>query len=100
MITIDYTIPLGDIIKVAILAGGGVLALVKLNNNVVSLKVDVGSMQTEIKKLGEVLIAQASLRGEIQGLGTRLSMAESDIRDLRHGDGFIRGPHGIDHEYK
>lgn len=96
---IDYTITIGNIMEVASIVGGGLMVLIKLNNNVVSLKTDVGGMQTEIKKLGDILIAQANLRGEIQGITTRLATAESDLRDLRHGDGFIRGPRGVDKEY-
>jgi hypothetical protein len=56
-------------------------------------------MQVEIKKLGEILIAQADIRAELRGFGNRLSITEQDIRDLRKGDGFIRGPHGVDKEY-
>jgi hypothetical protein len=56
-------------------------------------------MQTEIKKLADVLIAQADIRGELRGFSTRLDNAEKDIRELRHGSGFIRGPAGIDREY-
>lgn len=99
MITIDYSITLGNIVEVASILSGGLMVLIKLNNNVVSLKNDVGGMQTEIKKLGDILVAQANLRGEIQGITTRLATAEADIRDLRHGDGFIRGPRGLDKEY-
>lgn len=96
---IDPTITLGNLIEIASIIGGGLLVLIRLNNNVVKLTSDVGSMQTEIKKLGEILIAQANLRGELQGITTRLGTAESDIRDLRHGDGFIRGARGIDREF-
>lgn len=96
---IDPTVTLGNLIEIASIIGGGLLVLIRLNNNVVSLKVDVSGMQVEIKKLGEILITQASLRGEIQGLTTRLATAETDIRNLQHGDGFIRGPRGIDREY-
>lgn len=98
---IDPTVTLGNLIEIASIIGGGLLVLIRLNNNVVSLKTDVGSMQTEIKKLGEILIDQANIRGEIQGLATRLSTAESDIRDLRKGDGFIvpNRRHGINGEY-
>lgn len=96
---IDPTVTLGNLIEIASIIGGGLLVIIRLNNNVVKLTTDVGGMQVEIKKLGDILIAQANLRGEIQGMSTRLSMAESDIRDLRKGDGFIRGTHGIDREY-
>lgn len=96
---IDPTVTLGNLIEIASIIGGGLLVLIRLNNNVVSLKIDVGGMQVEIKKLGDILIAQANLRGELQGITTRLNTAESDIRDLRHGDGFIRGPRGVDKEY-
>lgn len=99
MITIDYSITLGNIVEIASILSGGLMVLIKLNNNVVSLKTDVGGMQVEIKKLGDILVAQANLRGELQGITTRLGTAESDIRDLRHGDGFIRGPRGLDKEY-
>ena len=96
---IDPTITLGNLIEIASIIGGGLLVLIRLNNNVVKLTSDVGGMQNEIKKLGEILIAQANIRGELNGLDRRLSSAEQDIRDLRKGDGFIRGPHGIDREY-
>lgn len=99
MIAIDYSITLGNIVEIVSIISGGLMVLLKLNNNVVSLKSDVGGMQTEIKKLGEILVAQANLRGELQGITTRLATAEADIRDLRHGDGFIRGARGLDKEY-
>lgn len=100
MITIDYTITLGNIVEVASIIGGGLMVLIKLNNNVVSLKTEVNGMQDEIKKLGDILIAQADIRSELRGLGTRLATAEQDIREVQHGDGFVRGPRGIDREYK
>lgn len=100
MITIDYTITLGNMIEIASIIGGGLLVLIRLNNNVVSLKTEVSGMQDEIKKLGEIMIAQADIRGELKGIGARLTTAEQDIREVRHGDGFVRGALGIDREYK
>jgi hypothetical protein len=100
MITIDYTITLGNLIEIGSIIGGGLMVLIKLNNNVVSLKTEVSGMQDEIKKLGDILIAQADIRSELKGLGTRLTTAEQDIREVKHGDGFVRGTRGIDREYK
>lgn len=86
---IDPTVTLGNLIEIASIIGGGLLVLIRLNNNVVRLTNDVGGMQLEIKKLGDILIAQANIRGEIQGITTRLSTAEQDIRELRHLEGFV-----------
>lgn len=86
---IDPTVTLGNLIEIGSIVVGGLLVLVRLNNNVVRLTTDFGSMQVEIKKLGEILITQANIRGELQGITTRLSTAEQDIRELRHGDGFV-----------
>lgn len=99
MISIDYTITLGNMIEIASILSGGLMVMVRLNNNVVSLKTEVSGMQDEIKKLSEIMIAQADIRSELKGLGTRLTTAEQDIREVRHGDGFVRGSHGIDREY-
>ncbi len=91
-LTLDYTITVGNIIEIATIAGGGIWILVKLNNSVAILKTDVDKMQREIIKIGDVLTQLAVTK-------TRLDNMESDIRELRHGDGFIKGPRGIDREF-
>lgn len=103
---IDYTITVGNIIEIGSIIGGGILVLWTLKADVNTLKAgadtlkaDLGAMQAEIKKLGEILINLADIRGEIRVLGTRITAAEQDIRELRHGDGFVKGPRGIDREY-
>lgn len=104
---INYTISIGNLIQIAAIIGGGLLVLVTLKNDVKSLKdgaknlkLDLGQMQLEIKKLGDILVNLADIRGEIRVLDTRVTAAEQDIREMRHGDGFVTGPRGIDREYK
>lgn len=53
-------------------------------------KESIGAIQTEIKKIGEVLINQADQNRRIIHL-------EDDVRELRHGRGFVQG--SIDREY-
>jgi hypothetical protein len=103
---VDYTITIGNIIEISAMIGGGLLVLVTLRTDVKSLKagtkalkLDFEAMQSEIKKLGEILINLADIRGEIRVLGTRITANEQDIREMRHGDGFVRGPRGLDREY-
>lgn len=96
----DWTISVGNVVQIISIVGGGLLVLVKLNNNVVSLKADVSAMQAEITKLGEVLIKMAVTDTRVAAADIRIANLERDLRELRHGDGFVRGARGIDKEYK
>jgi len=106
MLTLDYTITIGNMIEIAAIIGGGLLVLITMKHDVgtlklgsAALKLELNSMQVEIKKLGDILVNLADIRGEIRVLAARLSATEQDIRELRHGDGFIQGRRGIDREY-
>lgn len=98
---IDYTITVGNIIEITVLVvggaitiGGGLLAAGSFKNTVSTLKTDMTDMKTEIKKVGEVLVKMAVTQ-------TRLDNVEQDIRDLKHGRGFVvpRSDGGINGEY-
>lgn len=92
MITIDYTISIGNVIEIGSILLGGLYALATIKSNVGLLKTEVGEMQTEIKKITDILINQADQNRRIIHL-------EDDLRELRHGKGFIQGSRGIDHEF-
>lgn len=96
---IEQTITVGNIIEIISILVGGLTVFVTLRNTVANIKDDVQNMQIEIKKLGEILIAQADIRGEIKVIESRVVATEQDIRELRHGRGFVKGPHGVDGEY-
>ncbi len=91
---IDYTINIGHIIQIGAIIGGGLVALVVMRQSVSNLKDDMTDMKTEIKKVGEVLITLAVTTN-------RLDNVENDIRELRHGRGFIRdrSNDGLNGEY-
>jgi putative Mn2+ efflux pump MntP len=91
---LDLTITIGNIIEIASIIGGGLLVLVSLKNTVSNLKNDMTDMKEEIKKVGQVLVTLAVTT-------TRLDNAEQDIRELKHGRGFItpRSDGGINGEY-
>ena len=91
---IDYSITVGNIIEISVIVDGGLLTLVTLRNTVNNLKDDMTDMKTEIKKVGEVLVKMAVTQ-------TRLDNVEQDIRDLKHGRGFVvpRSDGGINGEY-
>ncbi len=92
-IVIDYTITLGNMVEIGSIVVGGLYALATIKSNVGILKTEVGEMQVEIKKISDVLINQADQNRRIIHL-------EEDVRELRHGRGFVQGDRGIDGEYK
>lgn len=105
-LSIDYTITIGNIIEIVSIVVGGLLALFTLRRDVSllqvgadALKLELGQLQDEIKKLSEILVDLADIRGEIRVLASRVTASETDIRELRHGDGFIQGRRGVDREY-
>ena len=91
---IDYTITIGNIIEVSVIAIGGLAGLITMRSTVINLKNDMTDMKQEIKKVGEVLVKMAVH-------SARLDNVEQDIRDLKHGRGFIqpRSEGGINGEY-
>lgn len=98
-VMIEQTITVGNIIEIIVIGTGGIGVFFTMKNTVANIKTEVAGIQLEIKKMGEILIAQADIRGELRVLGTRIGSVEGDIRELRHGDGFVKGPRGIDREY-
>ena len=98
-VMIEQTITVGNIIEIIVIGAGGIGVFFTMKTTVANIKTQDEGIQKEIKKIGEKLIAQADIMGVLRVLGTRLTSAEGDIRELRHGEGFVKGPRGIDREY-
>jgi prefoldin subunit 5 len=96
---IEQTITVGNIIEIIVIGAGGIGVFFTLKSTVANIKREVEDIQKEIKKLGDILVAQADIRGEIKVINTRITSAEQDIREMRHGEGFVKGARGIDREY-
>jgi len=91
-VMIEQTITIGNIVEIVAICGGGLTVFITLRSTVANMKEDVTAMQAEIKKLAEVITKMAVT-------DVRLTNVEQDIRELRHGEGFVKGPRGIDREY-
>lgn len=97
---IDYTITIGNIVEIAAIIGGGALFAISLRNDVSGLKKNTMAMQEEIKGLSAIVTKMAVAENRLDNADTRITNVEQDIRELRHGEGFVRsGPRGIDREY-
>lgn len=80
---IEQTITVGNIIEIISIIGGGIAVFVTLRATVGNLKEQVIGMQSEIKKLADVITRMAVT-------DIRLTNLEQDLRELRHGRGFIQ----------
>lgn len=69
----------------------------KLSNRITKLETGVDGIQSEIRKLVEAISKIADMRGDIRVIDTRLLACEDDVRELRHGRGFVR--ESVDREY-
>jgi hypothetical protein len=98
-ISFEWTVKFGDVLTllgaIAVAASflyrrGGQETGVQMTLQ--QLAMEFTNMQVEIKKISDVLINQADQNRRIIHL-------EEDVRDLRHGRGFVQGDRGIDREY-
>ena len=71
----------------------------RMSSRLTSMETTLKGVQEELANLSRVLIEMANLRGEFLAISGRIGRAEEDIRELRHGDGFVRGTRGLDKEY-
>jgi len=121
-VTLDLTISIGTILQTAVIAGGGVAAIVTLRNTVKTLKdqlkadgednkeefkaireqtgAQFAGVQSELKKMSEILIKQALVEERILNLDRRVTSQGRQIDELRRGEGFIRSHRSaVDGEY-
>ncbi len=91
---LDATITIGNIIEIGTIAVGGVVAIVQVKGSVSALKKEIAieldfmktdftEMKSEIKRFSDVLIKMAVTDQRLLGL-------EQDIRELKHGKGFVQ----------
>lgn len=123
MVTLDLTITLGTIIQTSLIGSGGVAAIVTLRNTVATLKTEMENskkeakeqfegmqlstgrqfdgIQSELRKMGEILIGMARFDERLSSLDKRVTSQGRQIDELRRGEGFIRGGQraAIDGEY-
>lgn len=109
---IDFTWNIGVIVQIAVLVLGGWAALITLRNTVATIKVEMAAtkkendkrfdgIQSELKKLGDILVSMARFDEKLTNLESRVTSHGRRLDDLSHGQGFVRGRfgQGVDDEY-
>lgn len=108
---IDFTWNIGVIVQIAVLVGGGIITLAVLKNTVATIKTDLAhtkvendkrfdGIQSELKKMGEILIGMARFDERLGSLDSRVTTHGRKLDDLSRGIGYVRGDRkSIDGEY-
>ena len=87
---IDPTITIGNVVEIGTLVIGGAVTFALLRSTVTQLKTEVTELKTDVRALNKVVI-------ELAVTDRRLIAVEEDIRELRHGRGFVR--ESVNREY-
>jgi hypothetical protein len=107
---IDYTINAGQIAEIVSILGGGLFAVLRMSGKIdtkiallhldfTTVKDDMSAVKAKIEKVNDVLVSLADIRGELNVLRARMTALDQGLNELRHGDGWVQGRRGIDHEY-
>lgn len=86
---INWTIDAGTILQIVAFGITVTVFIVSIKGNVSNMKDDITDIKTELKALREVLTTQATQTVRLDNQGKRLDRLEEDIRELRHGEGFV-----------
>ena len=85
---IDWSISAGAILQTLVVLAGLVAFAYALLFDVRQLKREVGGLGTKVEVLSRVMVDLAKVDGKFNTLEGRVDRCESDIRELRHGEGF------------
>ncbi len=86
---VEQSITVGNIIEITVIAAGGISVFTTMRNTVKYINMKVDDIQAEIKKLSEVLIAQARFDEKLMNLEQRVAQHDRKIEELAHGDGYV-----------
>jgi hypothetical protein len=61
---------------------------------------EISQIKSELSEFSKAITQLAVQKERMDGMSDRLNMMDRRYDEIRHGDGFVRGPSGIDREYK
>lgn len=92
---IDWNVRIGDILVVVSFAGTCIFYAFRSGRFAESIL----TIQREIKEFKEIAKVMSALLTTVAVQKKELENIREDVRELKHGEGFVRGVKGIDREY-
>lgn len=99
---IDWNIRVGDLLVIVSLVGTAIVYAFKSGRFagvIYSMQQEIKEMKEVAKAMSQVVTNMAVQNNRLDTAAERLNVMDKKIEDLRRGDGYIRGPKGVDREY-
>ena len=91
---------IGIVVQTVLFLLGGYAMILRNDWSNKALKAELQAMQKQLERLAEVITTQAVQTTRIDALYSLFNSVDKRLEDLRRGNGFIRGRHGVDGEYE
>lgn len=92
---IDWTINVGSLVQVLVLIGGIFAFVYSVKGDVSQVKVNITDIKDELKELRKVLTTQVDHDGRLKRCEDDIRSLREDVKELRHGEGFVFPMKGI-----
>lgn len=89
---IDWTLNVGTIVQIGVLIGGIFAFVFAVKGDVAKVKENIADIKDELKELRKVLTTQVDHDGRLRRAEEDIRVARAEIKELRHGEGFIFPP--------
>ena len=86
---IDWTLNVGTIVQIIVLAAGAIIFVYAVKGDVSLVKENISDIKEELKELRKVLTTQIAHEGRLERVEEDVRTLRSDIKELRHGEGFV-----------
>jgi hypothetical protein len=89
---IDWTVSVGNLLQMVAMISGGLFVFFQLRTDVRVLRHDIMNIKERQTILNEAFTQLGTILTKVAVQDERLNSISDDIKELRHGEGFINGP--------
>lgn len=86
---IDWTLNVGTLVNIIVLAGGILIFVYSVKGDVSKVKENIGDIKEELKELRKVFTTQVDHDGRLKRVEDDIRTLRAEIKELRHGEGFV-----------
>lgn len=86
---IQWSITVGNIIEIAVIAVGGIIFMLKMQNRVDLLALEVTHVEDQLKLMSKSFEQIGEVLTKVALQDQRISSMEHRLEELAHGEGFV-----------